>query len=264
MDENKRNPVPSKIYSKNYFLTGCLGSGVYKRSKGRRLDRRLQRCMEIADLKKNMNVLDIGCGRGEVSFNAALIGCKVFAIDYSNAALDLTKQTINKLDKGLRNNVVIRKMDATDIGNAFNNATFDRILMFDIVEHLYDWQLTKLLDSIKKILKPDGKLIIHTSPNKWVYEYAYFLKRLYMLIKKGKLLLKDSRSPHDKKMHVNEQNIISLKKLLKDFDKKMWVEFVTTPKHRYKIVELIEKSPLFYTPIKYFLCNDIFAVCTKK
>jgi 2-polyprenyl-3-methyl-5-hydroxy-6-metoxy-1,4-benzoquinol methylase len=258
----EKKPVQSKIYNKGYFLTGCLGSGFYKRTKGFVLDRRLKRCFEIADIKKQMKILDVGCGRGEVSLNCALNGSKVFAIDYSDAALKLTKKTILNLKKEYRKNVFILKMDAKNL--AFKNNNFDRILLFDVIEHLYNWEIYELLENIKHTLKKDGKFIIHTSPNIWVYKYTYFLKRLYILIKKRKWLPSDPRSTHDKKMHVNEQSILTLKHLLKNFNSKIWVEFLTTPSERYKIVKLFEKSPIFRTPLKYFLCNDIFAVCTKK
>ena len=258
----EKKPVQSKIYNKRYFLTGCLGSGVYKRTKGFVLDRRLKRCFEITDIKKQMNILDVGCGRGEVTLNCALNGCKVFAIDYSDDALKLTKKTIINLKKEYRKNAFILKMDAKNL--AFKNNIFDRVLLFDVIEHLHNWEIFKLLRNIKRTLKKDGKFIIHTSPNIWVYKYTYFLKRFYILIKKRKWLSSDPRSAHDKKMHVNEQSIFTLKYLLKDFNSKIWVEFLTTPKERYKIVKLVEKSPIFRTPLKYFICNDIFAVCTKK
>jgi len=254
--------VQSKLYNKRYFFTGCLGSGVYKQAKGFHLHRRLKRCLEVADVKKQMYILDVGCGRGEIALNCALNDCKVFAVDYSHDALKLTKKTVKNLKKKYRKNIFIIKMDAKRL--AFKNNIFDRLLLFDIIEHLYNWEILELLRNIKRILKKDGKFIIHTSPNLWVYEYSYFLKRLYILIKKRKWLSSNPRSAHDKKMHVNEQNILSLKQLLKDFNSKIWVEFVTTPKERYKIVKIVEKSPIFKTPLKYFLCNDIFAVCTKK
>lgn len=262
MSRKNIKSVQPELYTKGYFLTSCLGSEVYKRTKGFILHRRLKRCFEIADIKKQMNVLDIGCGRGEITLNCALNGCNVFAIDYSHDALKLTKKTIKNLDKKYRKNIFIIKMDAKQL--AFKSNIFDRVLMFDIIEHLHNWEIIEVLKNIKKILKKNGRFIIHTSPNLWVYKYTYFFKRLYILFKERKWLSSDPRSVHDKKMHVNEQSVLSLKHLLKDFDSKIWVEFVTTPKEKYRIIGLVEKSPIFKTPLKYFLCNDIFAICTKK
>lgn len=50
--------------------------------------------------------------------------------------------------------------------------SFDKVLMMDISEHLYDDTIGKFFESAKAVLKPGGQLLIHT-PNA-----GYYLERM--------------------------------------------------------------------------------------
>ena len=45
----------------------------------------------------------------------------------------------------------------------FPNDYFDRVLMFDVVEHLFPWELQQAFVDIGRVLKPGGRLVIHLS-----------------------------------------------------------------------------------------------------
>ena len=45
--------------------------------------------------------------------------------------------------------------------------------MFDVVEHLYPWELNQALNEAHRLLTLTGKLIIHTAPNRWYDQFAY-------------------------------------------------------------------------------------------
>ena len=62
-------------------------------------------------------------------------------------------------------------------GLPFDSAHFDRVLMFDVVEHLYPWELDRALAEIRRVLTSDGRLVIHTAPNRWYDKYAYPIVR---------------------------------------------------------------------------------------
>ena len=41
----------------------------------------------------------------------------------------------------------------------FPTAYFDRVLMFDVVEHLFPWELGQSLAEIRRVLKPGGRFL---------------------------------------------------------------------------------------------------------
>ena len=77
-------------YDASYYLRDCGGWESFGESGGRELrDPRLRSVFELAMLRQPRSLLDLGCGRGEIAFKAAQMGCQVTAIDYSRAAIDI-------------------------------------------------------------------------------------------------------------------------------------------------------------------------------
>lgn len=215
-------PINSKIYDKNYFLNQCTGFEQFKKTFGKKLNARLERVLEVADLKADLKVLDIGCGRGELVLHAVKKGCDVVAVDYSLDAIRLTKSVVNTLSKAARKRVKIYKLDAKKLN--FSKGTFDVILMADFVEHLHDWELKIVFNKCALMLKKGGKLVIHTAPNKWYINYTYPLLRLFFRMK-GKDLGSVRNHYPDFHEHVNENSPLQLFNSLKSkFKVKVWSE----------------------------------------
>src|SRR3989344_8613026 len=158
----KPKPIDSKIYDRDYLLKYCCGYYEFAKSQANHLPQRLARCVEVASFKKGQKILDIGCGRGEVAYNAAKKGCTVFAIDYSKDAVNITNKLISKLPKNLRGKTIVKKMDAKNLHFPQNN--FDQIIMTDVIEHLHPWEVEIVIQKCYQVLKPNGRLIINTSP----------------------------------------------------------------------------------------------------
>ena len=77
----------------------------------------------------------------------------------------------------------------------FPSDYFDRVLMFDVVEHLFPWELQQALVDIGRVLKPGGRLVIHTAPNRWYDTYAYpWVRRVRTLLGDGDGYPKDPRA----------------------------------------------------------------------
>ena len=153
--------------------------------------------------------------------------------------------------------------------------------MTDLVEHLYPKELKKCLEECSRILKTDGKLIIHTAPNRWYGDFGYpyweqplnkFINRLF----RQNLLTRPIRTEIDIKVHVNEQTLYSLKKCFKQtgFNSKVWMgsEYVVPAKKTSLGMQLLEISrqivchayPLsLFHPFNLIFCNDIWAIAKK-
>lgn len=106
----------------------------------------------------NQTVLDIACGSGYGTQIMALSAAKVYGVDNSQAAIEYAK-----------NNFAGRNIDYL-VGNCENiplrDASVDIIVSFETIEHLENPAI--FLKEIKRVLKPNGKLIIST-PNDKVY-----------------------------------------------------------------------------------------------
>lgn len=210
--QQKVNP---SIYDSDYYLHAYSDLDTFILDKNPPYP--IAKAIDLVKPKKGMVVLDLGCGRGELVLYNAFRGCKAIGIDYSQDAIDIANAKLKSLNE---------KVDASfmreDIVNIDLNEQFDIIFMTDLVEHLYDWQLKIVFKRCKELLKPDGKIVIHTAPNKDWINIIFPLKR-FLRCKRPIHYQRDKYS-YDSAMHVNEQTPRSLKKLLKEFKIKMWCE----------------------------------------
>jgi SAM-dependent methyltransferase len=269
--------VPASLYSAELLETFAAGEHAdYLAAGGRPLRPRLARSLALADLRPGQHVVDVGCGRGEAAVHAARRGARVTALDYSPGSLSLTGRSLDDLlTPGLeRERTLLAASDATAL--PLPDACADRVLLLDLVEHLHDWQLQRLLSEIRRIIRPPGYVIIHTLPNRWALAAAYPLLRLGL---PG--LPADARSDYERSVHVNEQSPRSLRRALSGsgFDARVWVEEWTT-RHASRgaarpypdVARAAAYGPLgrplfrkgarwlMRTPMRSLVGNDIFAL----
>ena len=189
--------LPSEIYDREYYLHVC---GGYEEFLASSVAPRLMKALELGNIQPGMRVLDVGCGRGELAVKCAEAGCKVWAIDQSAAALDLSKRFMKNVSTdGETRRIALQRMSALSL--AFPDQSFDRIFLIDVVEHLYPEELAAALAEIGRVTKAGGRLVIHTAPNAWLIRPIYRI---------AGLLFRWSKHP----FHVNEQSILSLRKTL--------------------------------------------------
>jgi len=194
--------VSAEIYDSNYYLEKMAGKDHFSKGK---IEERFYKALNLAKIKKGMVVLDIGTGRGEIAMLCAGRKAKVWAIDYSLEAIKIAKNFSEALlNQSERNNINFRVMNAGTL--RFKDNYFDRIFFLETLEHLYPEEAEKVLLEIKRVLKPEGKLVLSTGPNVLLVKPLLFLGSLVTGIK-----LWESR-----KYHVNEQNYFGLRKLLLD------------------------------------------------
>lgn len=219
--------VSPEVYDQNYYLSECGGFKEYKKSKGRKYERRLNRILtEMPDVK-NKIVLDVGCGRGEQVIWAACNGAKsVWGIDYSKDAILLAKQALKTYPKNIQNLVNLIVMDAKNIN--FPNKIFDVVLFTEVFEHLYAHEQEEVFKEIKRVLKDDGYFFFHTEPNKYFndYFYKYWCYPISsFLIMLNRLIFKNNfpniprphmvRTESQKVTHVNEATYFRIKDIVK-------------------------------------------------
>ncbi len=274
-----RSTVPSSKYDEAYFLTACEGYNEYIESDGAHLSRRLSQAFEVAGVKEGMRILDIGCGRGEILLHCAKLGAEVYGIDYAETAVRLSRRLAEKnWDNSAQGN---RPLHEHEIGKKirvfradakhlpFLSGQFDLVLMFDIVEHLYPWELHQALLDVHRVLVPTGRLIVHTAPNRWYDRYAYPAVRLVRrLMGQGENYPRNPRALNvtvNLDVHVNEQDILSLRRTLKKagFRSSIWLD--TPPQNRDEgvLLALARQIAFNWPPFRWFFEREVFAVASK-
>ncbi len=255
--------MSSNIYTEEYFRTACEGYDEFNQSEGAHLSRRLKAAFELAEVGPGMAVLDVGCGRGEILRHCANLGADAYGIDYAAVAVDMSADVIKGTDRTAQGKIGVGQANARQLPFP------DAALMFDVVEHLYPWELHEALLEVHRVLKPDGLFIVHTAPNVWYDRYAYPFVRLFrILIGQGQHYPRDPREflvDVNVHVHVNEQSLFSMRRVLSEanFDAKVWLD--SPPQHWGRSILGLTRRWLFHTPpFRWFFEREVFAVASKK
>jgi ubiquinone/menaquinone biosynthesis C-methylase UbiE len=265
--QRDKAPLPSTLYTEEYFRTACEGYDEFNSSEGQQLSRRLNSAFALAEVRPGMQILDVGCGRGEILRHAAQLGADAYGIDYAAVAVSMSLQVIERIDSAITpGRTGVSQADAKNL--PFPDATFDRVLMFDVVEHLHPWELHQALLEARRVLKADGRLIVHTAPNSWYDRYAYPLVRLTrQLMGQGDRYPKDPRQflvSINAHVHVNEQSILSMRRTLEraGFKGKVWLE---SPPQQWghSLLGRCRRFVFETPPFRWFFQREVFAVAAK-
>ncbi len=265
-NQKDRQAVPSSLYDEAYFRTACEGYDEFNNSEGEQLSRRLSSAFALAKVEAGMRILDVGCGRGEILRHAAARGADAYGIDYAAVAVDLSRKVLEGIDGATPGKTSVAQADAKLL--PYPTASFDRVLMFDVVEHLYPWELDEALQEVHRVLKPDGMFIVHTAPNVWYDKYAYpFVRAFRTAIGQGANYPKNPRNflvEVNEHVHVNEQSMWSMKRVLNKagFDGKVWLE---SPPQQWSsgVVGTMRHLAFQTPPLRWFFEREVFAVVAK-
>lgn len=201
-------PVPSELFTHEYFTTDCEGYDLWQ-ADGQGVPARIAETLDAAGGLEGKWLLDVGCGRGELVCEAAARGATAVGLDYAKAALQLAEERRACLFPEARERVELIRSDAKEF--PFPGASFDVVCLVDVYEHLHPYELESTLAEARRVLRPGGRLLVHTGPNTWFYRFGYppvrwlgrhFLKRDFP---------EDLRGEYDHVMHVNEQDPRSLR-----------------------------------------------------
>lgn len=109
---------------------------------------------QYGDLRK-MNLLEIGCGYGALSYVLAQKAKHVTTTEIDVKKLRVAKQLLKPF-----NNVTITKSDGSTL--SFKNKTFDMVILFDVIEHVDDPKT--MLEEVYRVLKPNGIMYVEFTP----------------------------------------------------------------------------------------------------
>lgn len=261
---DREPPVPARLYTEEYFRTACEGYDEFNASEGEQLSRRLRAAFELADVLPGMRVLDVGCGRGEILRHCAALGAFACGVDYAPVAVQLAHRVVTAFDALAPGRIALGQANARQL--PFAGASFDRVLLFDVVEHLHPWELQAALLEARRVLKPEGRLIIHTAPNVWYDRYAYPLVRLARrLMGQGAQYPRDPRQflvDANEHVHVNEQSLLSMQRALRraGFRGRVWLDSPPQKRDEALPLALLRRLAFDVPPFRWFFEREVFAV----
>lgn len=157
MESNQRNANMKDFYEE-YWLYRQKEGYIYDE---KNVAPRYQIILSL--VRKNKDVLDVGCGEGILSKLLITKSNKVVGVDISRKAVELSR----------KNQVEAYVCDIENEGLPFMKK-FDVIVMAEIIEHLISPR--NALKKLEKYLKKEGFIII-TFPNIGFYRYRLQLLR---------------------------------------------------------------------------------------
>ena len=132
-----------------------------------------------------------------------------------------------------------------------------------MLEHTVDDRVC--VEEMVRVLRPGGRLVVHTAPNVWWDRYAYPVVRLVRRIMgQGKLYPRDPRAivPANLDVHVNEQSPRSLRRVLRraGFSTTVWLD--TPPQNRDEGVLLAGARHILFNwvPFRWLFEREVFAI----
>lgn len=105
----------------------------------------------------SMSVLEIGCGNGLFLRFLDKIG----VIDF--VGVDGDSRVLDEIPADLAKRVTVADFDAY-LGETIGKRTFDRIVLFDVLEHFAPDGAAGLLTKLAQVLAPEGRIVIRV-PN---------------------------------------------------------------------------------------------------
>ena len=105
-------------------------------------------------LEPQLNLLEVGAGKGSLVVRLREAGCNVTGCEVSDFMLTESRRLHGRLP--------IAKVDGMAL--PYPTAAFDAVLSFDVLEHIPDTDAH--LAEVKRVLKPGGSYLLQT-PNKW-------------------------------------------------------------------------------------------------
>ena len=266
------HPVGPETYSREYFLS-TLVEGYIEYADNYGISPFKRSLTDKNDLQLGQRFLDIGCGRGEILFEAIERGVKGVGIDYSWDAVQLTREglTARKLEAHL--------LVADAIHLPFKDGVFDRTFGGDLIEHLTESAATDCLLEAVRTTKPNGKFLVHTSPNVNFRKYVVpFIKVFFLLVGRREIWTRFKEHLEcGQHVHVFEYNLPRLKRQLQRIrerfpvDARCWLtsDLLRGGQHYY--AKEVARFPLLNflvglvgkTPLRRILSNDMYIAGTR-
>ncbi len=118
--------------------------------------RKIERIIEIADLKEHHHVLEIGCGWGGFALMAArLTGCRVTGLTISREQYDFARQRVR--EEKLGDKIDIQMCDYRDV-----KGVYDRIVSIEMLEAVGYEYFGTFFENCDRLLEEGGRVVLQS------------------------------------------------------------------------------------------------------
>lgn len=132
--------------------------------------------------KDVLNILDVGCHKGEYAINLANLGYQVTGLDISEYNIQFA-ETMTPQGYTDINQVEWVRGKAEKLSHYFYPNQFDAVMLFQIMNHVQDFSL--VLNQVERIVKPEGQVLITVNAdsfenvrNELIHEENFIGKKL--------------------------------------------------------------------------------------
>ena len=143
--------------NKNYINDIYLKKSRYLEPKDN--FKKLIKLLKLDKPKKNSKLIDVGCANGELLFNIKkeFHNLELYGVDVDQSLIDRAKVVCSKEIKFIKK----------DITKEIKLGKFDYVICCGVLSIFKDGE--KILNNLRKLLKPGGKIFIFDSLNKYSY-----------------------------------------------------------------------------------------------
>jgi ubiquinone/menaquinone biosynthesis C-methylase UbiE len=190
----------------------------------------------------------------------------VAGLDYADAAIEISRETLADVP-----GVDLRQGDVTKL--PWPDASFDRILFGDVIEHLSPADADAALREFQRVLRPGGFVLVHTAPNKLFVEVTWRVARLVLrAVGHGD----DARTTDEwivesGRYHPNIHTLHSLRRTIRGAgfsEVHAWLDPEVLRGGEHRLTSTVSGGTLgsvvdrvaAWRPIRLFLGNDLYAV----
>jgi ubiquinone/menaquinone biosynthesis C-methylase UbiE len=263
-----RPRIPPDVYDDEYFLSNtCEGADEFHAGRG--LSALKRRQVAYLAPRPGMRVLDLGCGRGEVLLACARAGADVAGVDYAEAAVAISRNTLADVA-----GAEVVRGDVTSL--PWPNASFDAVLSGDVVEHLVPPDGAAMWREAHRVLRPGGRLVVHTAPNRLFLRLTWPLARWPLLLAgHGETVRRlETWVAASQTYHAREQTLHGLRRALRAAGfrtPRVWIDASIVRDGSHHTTEGLKNSWFMRVgqrlatlrAVRLFAGNDIWAVCER-
>jgi len=150
------DPTDPRFYGEDYYARH-LHDRHWFRNNPAKFQMRWNRTIACLQPLSDDLVLELGCAAGEHTFQLAPMVRRIIGLDFSPDAIRLARAENER--RGGKAEFV--QGDAADLGQ-FADASIDKVLALDLVEHVTDDVLARMFSETWRVLRPGGRLVIYT------------------------------------------------------------------------------------------------------
>ncbi len=154
-----------------YDVAGHYDAGYYEdlaaryRTRNRFARQRIANVLSLLPPLDGRVLVDIGCGMGTFTVEAARRGARALGIDFAPEALPAAAAVARAEGAG---QAWFARADAVRM--PLRDQSADVVVAADITEHLDDATLRGVLGDVRRVLRSGGSLVVYTPENSHIFE----------------------------------------------------------------------------------------------